>query len=262
MRPLEHISLYSLRNQKQLNKTCEPLLTFGIDVFWTWTITEDGHMSYLGNVGHIAEYFYDQHLYRGHPSFKAPSLQKSEIVLGDYDNSLETAQKPVFNRYNMHQLFMSCHKQDNIFRGYAFATTKDLPSLANTYINNQGLLKKFIGHFHEQNASIINRIEGNKFDVKALVGDSFYEDSAVVKPKKSPIEIFSAMIDGYETLTSRESECLHYLVQGMTARQIGHQLGISFRTVQHYLDNIKDKWQCSSRSELIGKALRNGALVL
>lgn len=60
MKPIEHISRFSLFHQNKLNLTCEPLLAFGIDVFWTWTITEDGHMSYLSNVGYMAEYFYDQ----------------------------------------------------------------------------------------------------------------------------------------------------------------------------------------------------------
>lgn len=56
-------------------------------------------------------------------------------------------------------------------------------------------------------------------------------------------------------LSSREKECLYYLIRGMTARQIGSQLKLSNRTVEFYLERIKVKLRCASKSELIAKVL-------
>lgn len=56
-------------------------------------------------------------------------------------------------------------------------------------------------------------------------------------------------------LTQRQKDCLYYLTQGKTAKQIGNILAISHRTVQHHLDAVKVKYACSSRSELIEKSL-------
>lgn len=57
-------------------------------------------------------------------------------------------------------------------------------------------------------------------------------------------------------LSKRQIECLYYLVKGMTAKETARIIGISHRTVECYLDNIKTKLNCSSRVELIEKALR------
>jgi DNA-binding CsgD family transcriptional regulator len=56
-------------------------------------------------------------------------------------------------------------------------------------------------------------------------------------------------------LSKRQLECLLYLVKGMTSKEIANVLNLSFRTVQCYLEILKDKLNCISRSELIRKAL-------
>lgn len=58
------------------------------------------------------------------------------------------------------------------------------------------------------------------------------------------------------TLTKRQSDCLLYLVQGLSLKQIGKKLKLSPRTVEHYLDAVKFKLNCGSRAELISKALK------
>jgi len=54
-------------------------------------------------------------------------------------------------------------------------------------------------------------------------------------------------------LTSRESECLSYVMQGKSAKQTGAILNISQRTVEFHLDNIKQKAQCRTKLELLGQ---------
>jgi DNA-binding CsgD family transcriptional regulator len=58
-------------------------------------------------------------------------------------------------------------------------------------------------------------------------------------------------------LTKRQKDCLHYLVRGMTVKQIAQQLQLSPRTVGHYLEHIKNKLKCSTRAELITLALQH-----
>lgn len=52
-------------------------------------------------------------------------------------------------------------------------------------------------------------------------------------------------------LSKKKLECLYYLVRGKTAREIASILNISPRTVEHYLEDIKFKWGCCSKSSLI-----------
>ncbi len=56
-------------------------------------------------------------------------------------------------------------------------------------------------------------------------------------------------------LTARQIDCLFYLVKGFTIKQIAKTLSLSPRTVEHYLDTIKQKLNCESRVELISLAL-------
>lgn len=61
-------------------------------------------------------------------------------------------------------------------------------------------------------------------------------------------------------LTSRQEECLGYLARGMTMKEIAYATSLSIRTVEHYLEKVKKKLRCNSRSDLIKKALRMPAI--
>lgn len=54
-------------------------------------------------------------------------------------------------------------------------------------------------------------------------------------------------------LSRREKECLQLCVRGKSAKQTARILGLSHRTVEHYIDNIKFKLKVTSKSELIDK---------
>jgi DNA-binding NarL/FixJ family response regulator len=63
-----------------------------------------------------------------------------------------------------------------------------------------------------------------------------------------------------EQLTDRELEVLTLAARGQTNRAIGHQLGISDRTVQGHLARIFDKLQAASRTEAVMRAVSLGWL--
>lgn len=51
-------------------------------------------------------------------------------------------------------------------------------------------------------------------------------------------------------LSSREKQCLCLLLKNKTARETADQLQLSFRTIEYYFENIKDKLGCESKREL------------
>jgi len=65
-----------------------------------------------------------------------------------------------------------------------------------------------------------------------------------------------------EPLTEREIEVLRLAARGLTNKAIGHQLGISDRTVQGHLANIYGKLAVSSRTEAVTEALKRGWIVI
>jgi len=61
-------------------------------------------------------------------------------------------------------------------------------------------------------------------------------------------------------LTERESQCMYYLVRGMTAKEIGRKMFLSPKTVEYYINSVKTKFHCRTRSELICKILDENIL--
>ncbi len=59
-------------------------------------------------------------------------------------------------------------------------------------------------------------------------------------------------------LTQREIDILKCLLQGYSAKETGLDLGISYRTVESYLNSLKLKLRCNKKSELVGFCIKLG----
>ena len=55
-------------------------------------------------------------------------------------------------------------------------------------------------------------------------------------------------------LTPRELECLRYLYEGYSVREIGKHLYISPRTVEKHIESIKNKLSCFTKSDIAHQA--------
>ena len=59
-------------------------------------------------------------------------------------------------------------------------------------------------------------------------------------------------------LSQREMECLFYTLSGRSAKETAAILGLSIRTIEHYLENLKLKLDCSSKTQLRHKLVPGG----
>lgn len=64
----------------------------------------------------------------------------------------------------------------------------------------------------------------------------------------------------FTELSSRELELLHYLVQGLSSKQIAEKMKISINTVNNHRKNMLAKTHCKSSSELTNYAVQHGLL--
>lgn len=61
-------------------------------------------------------------------------------------------------------------------------------------------------------------------------------------------------------LTPRESDCLRWCSQGKTNWEISRILGLSERTVEHYLSRANRKLGTVNRVQAVARALKHGLI--
>ena len=64
--------------------------------------------------------------------------------------------------------------------------------------------------------------------------------------------------DNPYNLSNRQIECLFFLLRGKSNKEIGSILGLSARTVEDYINEIKLKLNCLTKSQTIEKCLHEG----
>lgn len=71
-------------------------------------------------------------------------------------------------------------------------------------------------------------------------------------------EIFMHQTSGL--LSSRETECAQLVLLGYSYKHIANKLNLSARTVEFYVQNMKEKLNCANKQQLIDKLLQLGYL--
>ena len=90
-----------------------------------------------------------------------------------------------------------------------------------------------------------------------LAGKLYLSDKMAIKmAEKFVVGGSKASRTGIETLSDRELEVFQLLGRGLSTRQIGEELHVSFKTVQAFCARIKDKLKLASATELLREAVR------
>jgi DNA-binding CsgD family transcriptional regulator len=106
-----------------------------------------------------------------------------------------------------------------------------------------------------------NKIKG-VFGCSLILNDEQLTDSltllvqmGLLSPSQNNHAVSAATKNMDVYFTNRENDVLRLLIRGKTAREIAGALGLSKRTVEHHLENMRGKLQVNSKSELIEKVI-------
>lgn len=116
--------------------------------------------------------------------------------------------------------------------------------------------------------------KGKVFGINAIAYDLIYFNEAIhkifslVEKDGKFLKLPSKNMQNYTlhttypglNLTKQESMCLFYIIRGKSNKEIALLLNLSPRTIEGKVVAIKEKLQCTSRSQIIEKALNNGLL--
>jgi len=84
--------------------------------------------------------------------------------------------------------------------------------------------------------------------------DAFYKNIEPSKTALSERYYLGEVYDG-AYLTLREAETMKNLLLGKTIHDTAFSMKISPRTAEFYINNIKRKFRCRTKKELIGKVM-------
>lgn len=248
---------------------CAPLRELGAHHFNYLRIYPDGSRINLSNNAQWIEYFYAKKLY--------------EIGTFDSDPALYSKAYIVFPKMDENIILLDAHKYFNLSHAsmfilpalnycefFYFSGHKDEPLKNKLYLQHEDLLERFIFYFKDRAKRIIaaadrDRIKLPLSDKERTVNDlndlSLFIKNDVSDLRKkfirqTPIKHYYLPLGNREiSLSDREIECLLLTVKGYSAADIAASLYRSSRTIEVHLANIKTKFRCRSKLELIDKFL-------
>lgn len=253
---------YSEPAQEQLKEICMPLSYLDITYFGYMKIFNNGSFFKLtNNLNFQKDYFFHDGGFGGIFSniysntknttyFLTPndpeSLRKDHVIeLAKYHN--------IWDTFNIYKNINGC------VHGYFFGTATPSSALSHKYFNNILLLERFISYFDEQAKDLIDTTDhkklgcfDHKFNFGKISDEKILNEKIESFLKKTYLpRLFSKNKNEFIQLTKREAECLHYLSYGKTMKEIGRILGLTPKTIEFYLRNIKEKSGYKSREELL-----------
>ena len=132
-------------------------------------------------------------------------------------------------------------------------------------ISHLDLIEKFTYYFHEKADPLIRKCHDSRIVLPDLQLNpaNFLEITALnsqyLQAKENFLRKINIPLAGLnlaqpsEALTEREKECLSLMLTEQTAKRIAEKLNLSVRTVETHINNIREKFQCANKTELIIK---------
>jgi LuxR family quorum-sensing system transcriptional regulator SolR len=240
----QHLSITTANDIKEIVK---PLFeTSDIHYFHYGEIYKKGYS--FGFCTHPAwrKYFFEKKLYQFNTDYPANGYHLSAIK-----NPLPAAHAKKY--FNIDHIFTFTKEYADHYMMAGFGTHCGNDKIIDYYLNNRDVLERFILYFKQQADKLIKL---SKKEENLIILPEY--SGKILKLKAVENRTNFPHVDPYLSLFSkREMDCIKYLLLGNAAREIGEKLFISVRTVETYIENIKNKLGCNKKSEVITKLLKS-----
>ena len=138
---------------------------------------------------------------------------------------------------------------------YHFGTHLKNDGFNQIYINQYDLLEKFIGHFNDRvrHAPQLKAAYDIEIELDNPQGP-INTDDPIVTISEEQQNRFLSMVRT-DLFSPREHELIPMMTAGKTSKEIATALGLSCRTIEAYIDTLKNKLRARNKAELISKLL-------
>lgn len=282
----------ALLSAQEVSDICLPLKHFGITYFCHTRIDNNGTYSGMcNNPGfsdlYLRKKYFNSGIHTADTQFGDYVVWDAIETTGQSEVMLRAA-----NEFGIRHAFTIINKTARGCDYYHFATNSPHNTINQIYMSNLDMLKLFILHYNEQikQSPLLKLIYNLKFNIDrederfilksdadlnnmkrldfvrsiSLGNDQASVSQALIKAKGLDLLVHTNNNQDNDSLetriqrsnfSKREMECLSLTVQGKSAKQISFELGISPRTVEEYIANLKMKMGVYSKAALIAKAM-------
>ena len=172
---------------------------------------------------------------------------------------VEEKLKTLYKEFHVECMISIIKKCDGYDNMYSFGLNIGDRFFVNKFLNNLKMIEHFILYFKSQSSGIFSRIEPVSYSEDYFLSPQNKPDVAWVTSKEQEIFFKNLPLKkvqvlgnlGNVFLSQREYECLRYASKCYSLKEIAKQIDISPRTVETYLNSVKNKLGVEKRSDLI-----------
>lgn len=229
---------------------------FKINFFSHTRAFHDGNFASLMTSTDLTEYYIAQKYPIRFSQGKGIYLEKGfhvESHLGD--SSSQKMINDLQEKFNTAHFIYVVDKHKAFDDMYSFATTPENEQILNHYMNNIDLLKKFLFYYKDKSNILIKnstliKYNNDHFPTSHTINQNIIDHHACTNSMPlNKITITGHL--GEALLSKRELDCLKLLTKSHSFKEIGKTLSLSPRTVETYVNNMKNKLGCDTKKQLI-----------
>lgn len=230
-------------------------LSLGVTVFGYVRIYDDGTISWVTTHPDQDRFLLESGELKKNPLVGDRDLLKEGCYLDNYHRQFpgcEGFYRERAKRFHMDHGMVLVRHQREYLETCCFSGLSTKRPLYQLFMNEQGLFRAFMEHFtHQLDAPLLDILSQG-----ILLSDLKEEsDEEILHFSGDRGTLLEAC--GWKNLlklSRREKQCLVLLREGHTHQTIGLTLGLSERTIEHYLESVKNKLGLETRTELFQAA--------
>jgi len=259
----EALEQFSVKERRSFLGVCRPLIDFlPVKHFFYQCVNKNGRYNFFGTHVDIMSYYFDNDMHLANPFITQFNQTKSGLYLIDSigNRKYQETRQAVENAYKVKHCLSLTENDGHMCHQYGFYISSYRDEAASVLINHMSLLKSFVEYFKAEMGKVILEMHAHPVDLKKELGDAFgktvpempdilFEQSKLIQFLEQ-IATNGALVPRTK-LTKREIECIMQLLSGKNIPEIAKALYLSKRTIEHRLENIRAKFDCKTKSELL-----------
>lgn len=242
---------------KEVQEICNPMIDlFNINFFSHTRAYRDGHFAALMTTPELTEYYISQkypiRFSNGHGLILENGFYVEAYMGDDASNNIHFQLRTLFNTSHFVFIIEKNKEYDDMF---SFATYPENHKIINQYFNNMDLVKRFLLYYKEKSEKLLKKSQPIKYTADYFLKEYKTMDNSISHKMTSdnmPLKKIALTGNlGNITISQREFDCFKLIVKGLSFKETGKALAISPRTVETYVNNLKDKLGYDKKSQLM-----------